>query len=113
LDIPQEKCIFAAIIPQEKCNYMKRRLYNLLKNWKISPNRKPLVLEGARQVGKTWLLKEFGSHEYENMVYVNCADEPFAQNLFMPDLIPKRIVRDIMANKGQDITPGKALRISK
>ena len=109
MDIPQEKCIFAAIIPQEKCNNMKRRLYNLLKNWKISPNRKPLVLEGARQVGKTWLLKEFGSHEYENMVYVNCADEPFAQNLFMPDLIPKRIVRDIMANKGQDITPGKTL----
>ena len=60
-------------------------------------------------MGKTWLLKEFGSHEYENMVYVNCADEPFAQNLFMPDLIPKRIVRDIMANKGQDITPGKTL----
>ena len=37
---------------------MKRRLYNSLKDWKISPNRKPLVLEGARQVGKTWLLKE-------------------------------------------------------
>lgn len=88
---------------------MKRRLYNSLKDWKISPNRKPLVLEGARQVGKTWLLKEFGSHEYENMVYVNCADEPFAQNLFIPDLIPKRIVRDIMANTGQEIIPGKTL----
>ena len=88
---------------------MKRRLYNSLKDWKISPNRKPLVLEGARQVGKTWLLKEFGGLEYENMVYVNCADEPFAQNLFIPDLIPKRIVRDIMANTGQDIIPGKTL----
>ena len=88
---------------------MKRRLYNSLKDWKISPNRKPLVLEGARQVGKTWLLKEFGNNEYENMVYVNCADEPFAQNLFIPDLIPKRIVRDIMANTGQNIIPGKTL----
>lgn len=92
---------------------MKRRLYNSLKDWKINPNRKPLVLEGVQQVGMTWLLKEFGSHEYENMVYVNCADEPFAKNLFMPDLLPKRIVRDIMTNTGQDITPSKVPRISK
>lgn len=98
-----------SIIPQEKCYNMKRILYNTLKNWKINPNRKPLILEGARQVGKTWLLKEFGRNEFENMVYVNCADEPFAQALFMPDLKPKRIVRDIMANTGQDITPGKTL----
>ena len=111
LDIPQEKCIFAAIIPQEKCNHMKRRLYNSLKEWKKKPFRKPLVLEGARQVGKTWLLKEFGRNEFENMVYVNCADEPFAQTLFIPDLKPKRIVRDIMANTGQEITPDKTLLV--
>ena len=88
---------------------MKRRLYNSLIKWKVNPSRKPLVLEGARQVGKTWLLKEFGKNEYDNLVYINCADEPFAKSLFVSDLVPKRIVRDIVANMGQQITPGKTL----
>ncbi|MDE5786530.1 MAG: AAA family ATPase, partial [Duncaniella sp.] len=51
---------------------MKRSLYAKLLEWKASSSRKPLVLEGARQVGKTWLLKEFGNNEYENMIYINC-----------------------------------------
>ena len=88
---------------------MKRALYNSLIEWKNSPFRKPLVVEGARQVGKTWLVKEFGKNEYENMVYVNCADEPFAKALFLGNLVPKRIVRDIVANKGKQIVPGKTL----
>ena len=88
---------------------MKRKLYDSLVEWKDSPNRKPLILEGARQVGKTWLLKEFGRKEYENMVYVNCADDSFAKILFTSDLKPKRIVRDIEANTGQKILAGKTL----
>ncbi len=88
---------------------MKRWLYNSLIAWKNDPFRKPLVLEGARQVGKTWLIKEFGKNEYGNLVYVNCADEPFAKNLFMSDFVPSRIVRDIVANKGQQIVPEKTL----
>lgn len=109
LIIRPEKCNFAAIIRPEKCNKMKRRLYDSLINWKNDPFRKPLVLEGARQVGKTWLLKEFGKNEYDNLIYINCADEPFAKTLFMSDFVPKRIVRDIVANKGQQIVPGKTL----
>ena len=88
---------------------MKRILYNSLIEWKNDPSRKPLVLEGARQVGKTWLIKEFGKNEYDNLVYINCADEPFAKSLFVSDLIPKRIVRDIVANTGQQIVAGKTL----
>ena len=88
---------------------MKRALYNSLIEWKKSPFRKPLVLEGARQVGKTWLVKEFGKNEYENLVYVNCADDPFAKALFAGDLVPARIVRDIVANKGEQLIPGKTL----
>lgn len=88
---------------------MKRVLYNSLIEWKNDPSRKPLVLEGARQVGKTWLIKEFGKNEYDNLVYINCADEPFAKSLFVSDLIPKRIVRDIVANTGQQIVAGKTL----
>ena len=62
---------------------MKRTLYNQLVEWKNKSTRKPLILEGARQVGKTWLMKEFGKKEFENMVYVNCADEEFAKSLFL------------------------------
>lgn len=88
---------------------MRRTLYNQLVTWKNSNSRKPLILEGARQVGKTWLMKEFGKNEYENMVYINCADEGFAQSLFMRNLKPERIVRDIVANTRQRIIAGKTL----
>lgn len=109
MDIRQEKCNFATIIRQEKCETMKRELYNSLLDWKNSPARKPLILEGARQVGKTWLLKEFGQKEYDNMVYINCADDSFAKNLFTADLKPNRIIRDIAANAEQKIVAGKTL----
>jgi predicted AAA+ superfamily ATPase len=51
---------------------MRRLVYDRLLEWKNKPNRKPLVLNGARQVGKTWILKEFGANEYSNMAYINC-----------------------------------------
>ena len=51
---------------------MRRKAYNQLLEWKESDSRKPLLLLGARQVGKTWLMKEFGKHEYENVAYINC-----------------------------------------
>jgi len=47
---------------------MKRTLYGALLDWKNSPNRKPMVLQGARQVGKTWLMKAFGKNEFEQVV---------------------------------------------
>lgn len=90
---------------------MKRKLYNSLIEWKNSPDRKPLILEGARQVGKTWLLKEFGRNEYDQVVYINCADESFAKKLFTHDLKPDRIVRDIEANSGQTVVAGQTLII--
>lgn len=54
---------------------MERIAYNRLIEWKNSPQRKPLIVHGARQVGKTWLLKEFGQREYVSFVYVNCDGE--------------------------------------
>lgn len=89
---------------------MKRELYKKLLEWKHSPNRKPLVLEGARQVGKTWLLKEFGRNEYENLVYINCDNNPQMHSLFS-DFDTKRIFRGLSAIAGQSITPGKTLVI--
>lgn len=51
---------------------MKRNILSKLIEWKNKKNRKPLIVNGARQVGKTYILREFGSHYYEKMAYVNC-----------------------------------------
>ena len=88
---------------------MKRKLYNALIEWKNDPDRKPLVLEGARQVGKTWLLKEFGQNEYQNLVYVNFHDDPEAQEIFRVDLKVDRILYLLESITNQKITAGKTL----
>lgn len=75
---------------------MKRSIYKDLLRWKESPDRKPLVLEGARQVGKTWILKEFGSNEYKNVAYVNCDNNPLLEDLFI-DFDIDRIIRALSA----------------
>lgn len=51
---------------------MKRFAYNTLNEWKIAKDRKPLIVYGARQAGKTYIVKEFGEQEFDNMIYVNC-----------------------------------------
>ena len=51
---------------------MKRSIYKDLLEWKNNPLRKPLIIDGARQVGKTWVTKEFGKNEYKNVAYINC-----------------------------------------
>lgn len=61
---------------------MERKLINDLVKWKNSDARKPLLLLGARQVGKTWLMKDFGKRYYTNVAYVNCDAEPLAKKLF-------------------------------
>ena len=88
---------------------MKRKLYNALIEWKNDPDRKPLVLEGARQVGKTWLLKEFGQNEYQNLVYVNFHDDPEAREIFRVDLKVDRIMYLLESITNQKITAGKTL----
>lgn len=88
---------------------MKRALYNQLLEWKNDSSRKPLVLEGARQVGKTWLLKEFGKNEYDNIVYVNFHDDPGAGVIFQENLKVDRIMESLETISHQKITPGKTL----
>lgn len=88
---------------------MRRELYKSLINWKNDPERKPLVLEGARQVGKTWLLKEFGKNEYKNLVYVNCHEDERMKNLFTQDLNVERIMQALQAFTLQPIVAGKTL----
>ena len=64
---------------------MKRQIYNELMAWQNRQDRKPLVILGARQVGKTWIMRHFGIQEYENVAYVNCDDEPRAKDMFVAD----------------------------
>ena len=71
---------------------MKRFAFEQLKKWKESPNRKPLIIQGARQVGKTWLMKEFGKNEYKNSIYLNFDENPSYANLFEDSLQPQKII---------------------
>lgn len=106
--ISLKNSIFAATKISYKKN-MKRTLYHSLLEWKNSPDRKPLILEGARQVGKTWLLQEFGRNEFENTVYVNCHNNPFANSLFQRGFDIERIIREVEAKTNQRIQTGKTL----
>lgn len=89
---------------------MKRNIYQNLLQWKSSPTRKPLILHGARQVGKTYILKEFGSREYKNVAYVNCDNNPEVEMLFT-DYDIARIIRSLSAMTGVSILPGETLII--
>lgn len=90
---------------------MERSIINQLKEWKNSALRKPLILAGARQVGKTYILKEFGNREYENVAYINCDNNPEVAGLFAEDYDMKRALMVIGALTGQPILPGKTLII--
>ena len=65
---------------------MYRIAIEKLKRWKESKNRKPLIIEGARQVGKTWLMKEFGNLYYSDTVYINFDSNSTMKELFDSDL---------------------------
>jgi hypothetical protein len=88
---------------------MKRDIYEKLLTWKSSRRRKPLLLQGARQTGKTFILKEFGRNEYESVVYCNFEEDPGLDQFFHRDLNPKRILADISIYADRTIrTHGKA-----
>lgn len=89
---------------------MERSIYSSLKKWKESPTRKPLILQGARQVGKTYILKEFGAREYSEVVYINCDDNNDMQNMFV-DYDVGRIIRSLSAISGVSIKPSTTLLI--
>jgi len=76
---------------------MKRKLYNELVKWKNSQVRKPLIIKGARQVGKTWLMREFGKNEYDSCIYINCDEEPLVKSLFEQDFNIDRILLQLQS----------------
>ncbi|MBL7111215.1 MAG: ATP-binding protein [Bacteroidales bacterium] len=88
---------------------MKRALYNDLLLWKNSRNRKPLLLQGARQVGKTYLVNQFGNKEYSELVYLNFEQEPDLKTLFKGSLNPQKIISNISLYIGKKVVPGNTL----
>lgn len=90
---------------------MERKLIASMKLWKDSANRKPLILLGARQVGKTWLMQEFGRRFYDSVAYVNCDSEPLAKRLFADDYDIDRILFSIQTITGVRPLPGSTLII--
>lgn len=84
---------------------------NALIEWKNKTNRKPLILAGARQVGKTYILKKFGEQEFQNVAYINCDDNERVKDLFSQDYDMRRIILAIGAITQQNIEAGKTLII--
>jgi predicted AAA+ superfamily ATPase len=90
---------------------MKRTAYNNLVDWKNKKNRKPLIIKGARQVGKTWLMKEFGKNQYKNVIYINFEDKKQLQELFVNDFNIERILLALSVETGIDAEPKNTLII--
>jgi len=90
---------------------MKRLILDKLLSWKKSTYRKPLILKGVRQVGKTWILKEFGQQFYDNVAYFNFDENPELKQFFQLTKDPNRILQNLMLASGQKIEPEKTLII--
>ncbi|MCI7350772.1 MAG: ATP-binding protein [Ruminococcus sp.] len=90
---------------------MKRKITQQLIEWKNSPSRKPLILNGARQVGKTFILREFGKEQYKNTVYVNLESNGTVASMFNDDISPSKLIKYLEAETGERILPDETLII--
>ena len=90
---------------------MYRAAMEDLKIWKDKPNKKPMIIRGARQVGKTWLMKEFGKIAFQNYVYINFENNRVMKELFSSDLDTRRIMTGVELYSGKKIDPSSTLLI--
>jgi uncharacterized protein len=90
---------------------MNRALINNLLDWKNSDTRKPLILQGARQVGKTWIMKEFGKQEFKQVVYLNFESSERLKNMFVADFNIERLIDVIEIESNQKIDVQNCLLI--
>lgn len=91
---------------------MKRKITQQLVEWKNSSARKPLILNGARQVGKTFILREFGRENYKNTVYVNLESNGTVASMFNDDISPSKLIKYLEAETGERILPKSLMRYS-
>lgn len=90
---------------------MYRNQIEKLIKWKDNKNKKPLIIRGARQVGKTWLMKEFGKKHYTNFAYINLDNNSRMEQLFSGDLNIDRIIQGLKLESGVNITANDTLII--
>ncbi len=90
---------------------MERKIMKNLESWKNSPHRKPMILNGVRQVGKTWILKEFGKQYYENTAYFNFDENKEYKEFFETTKNVDRIIQNLTIANGQKIQPENTLII--
>jgi predicted AAA+ superfamily ATPase len=90
---------------------MNRAFWQTLIAWKQAPKRKPLLVQGVRQVGKTWILREFGRAEFADCVLLDFAEDKALRGLFTPDLKPGRILTDLGVYLNRDITLDNTLLV--
>ncbi len=90
---------------------MYRYAFEFLNQWKNKQNRKPLIVEGARQVGKTWLMKEFGKTNFNTMIYINFDNNKHMKELFSSDLDTERIILGLELYSNKKINPQDTLII--
>ena len=90
---------------------MERTVLQQLSEWKRRSDRKPLILNGARQVGKTWAIREFARREYAKEAYIICRKNDLVEEVFKKDFDIDRIIRSLRAISGVDISPADTLII--
>lgn len=90
---------------------MKRFIYDTLLKWKDSGDRKPVIIEGIRQCGKTWILKHFGEAEFKDIAYFNFEYDDRLQKIFEGDLNVSRIIKDLGILRNKSIRPGTTILI--
>jgi predicted AAA+ superfamily ATPase len=90
---------------------VQRLLMEKLIAWKENPDKKPLILQGVRQCGKTYLLQEFASRYYEDVFYCKFDEDKSLADFFEPNLTPQRIIKDMSLFRDKDIKPQKTLLI--
>ena len=88
---------------------MKRRVSNSILEWKNSSRRMPLIINGARQVGKTYIVEQFGNEHYESILYLNMEIETTLCKFIETELSPKKIIQYLETTKMQEIIPGRTL----
>ena len=90
---------------------MEREIFGKLRQWKDRPNRKPLLLQGARQIGKTWIMREFGKREFEYVAEFNIDEMKELKQVFARSKDPKRLIAELSLYTDVPIQPGKTLII--
>lgn len=90
---------------------MQRNLIKAISDWKLGSNRKPLIIQGARQVGKTWIMKAFGAANFGQVVYINFESSVRLQSIFKDDFSIPRILSIFEIETGLKIRPENTLLI--